>query len=101
MAGWIWRHKLASFYLGIGVVLAAAAVVHAPTPAHNYRDLPTLERAVQAQEQQREGRTAVRTMCSHIKGASYVCTVGFSDGTTGEYNVTVSTGGSAFAATDH
>jgi hypothetical protein len=101
MAAWMWRHKLASFFLGIGVVLAATAVLHPPQPAHNYRDLPTLEQAVKAHEQQREGRTAVSTMCSHIKGSSYVCAVGFSDGTTGAYNVTVPADGSAFTATDH
>jgi hypothetical protein len=99
MARWLWRHKFLSTLLAIGVMLVASGALRAPKAAHNYRDLPTLEHAVQAQEQQRAGHPASRTTCRHHTGDSYACTVSFTDGITAAYRVAVPVGGATFTAT--
>lgn len=91
---WARRHRIRLILLAVAAVLIVAGITRAiPSgpSGHDYRDPAQLAEAMKNTE------GSATAYCSKIGGNRFICAVGFTDGTAGSYQVTVTADGSSYA----
>jgi UDP-N-acetylmuramyl tripeptide synthase len=92
---WVRRHKFLVVCVAVAAVLivggAVRTIASVSTPA-DYRDPVQLAQAMKAAE---HGAAA---SCGKLPGGKYFCTVANTDGTSGNFTVTVAADGRSFQA---
>jgi hypothetical protein len=99
---WLMRHKFLTTLVAVAVALVAASILRAiPSNGGNtdYRDPSALARAVENSEQAKTpGAKAGGASCGKLPTGKYFCVVAFTDGTSGDYTVTVAPDGHSWTA---
>lgn len=90
---WMSRHKFLSVCITVGAVLIVGGILRSiPSgpAARDYRDPAQLAEAMKKAEH------AYSASCGKLPGGKYFCAVGFTDGTSGTYTVTVAADGKSY-----